>query len=219
MKKLLFLIGILYIIASIFFIKIFLLDKNITKISNKIENSIVIIVPEQKLVQYKTNPKGIFENNKNSGIGAGFIISTDGEIQTVNHIVENENINYKVILNNTEYNAKVLSRDKERDLAILKINTPLLLTPLIFEESNLNESIISYGVDIQTLTITSNTGTIINKKSKLDSMSNLLEISNTLKPGFSGGPIINLNGKVIGINYAISEGKNYGIISPSIFLQ
>jgi hypothetical protein len=42
-------------------------------------------------------------------------------------------------------------------------------------------------------------------------MSNLLEISNNLKPGFSWWPIINKNWEVIWINYAISQWKSYWI--------
>jgi hypothetical protein len=61
------------------------------------------------------------------------------------------------------------------------------------------------------MTITSNTWVIINKKSKLDNIPNLLEISNNLKPGFSWWPIINNLWKVIWINYAISEWKSYWI--------
>jgi hypothetical protein len=56
-----------------------------------------------------------------------------------------------------------------------------------------------------------NTWVILNQKSKLNNMSNLLEISNTLKPGFSGWPIINSKWNIIWINYAISQWKNYAI--------
>ena len=52
---------------------------------------------------------------------------------------------------------------------------------------------------------------IIDKKNKLDNISNLLEISNILKPGFSGGPIIDSKWTVIWLNYAISDWKNYAI--------
>jgi S1-C subfamily serine protease len=62
----------------------------------------------------------------------------------VNHIVENENINYKIILNNKEYNSKILSRDKENDLAILKIGTTSPLKPLLMEEGKLKEIITTY---------------------------------------------------------------------------
>lgn len=212
MKKLLFLVWILYIIASIFFIKLFLLDKKIEQWS--IEDSIAIIIPEEKLISYKTNPGWIFEENKEYWIWAWFVISTDWKIQTVNHIVENENIKYKVILNNIEYDSEVISRDKENDLAILKINTTSPLTPLLVGEGDINENIITYWIDIKNLSIISNTWTILNKKSKLENMSNLLEISNILKPGFSGWPIINSEWKVIWINYAVSEWKSYWITLP-----
>jgi len=207
MKYLLFLIWILYFIAAIFFVKVFYLDKN----QAKIEDSIVIIVPEEKLIKYKNNPKWLFEETKEYWIWVWFFISNDWKIQTVNHIVEKENINYKVILNNKEYDSEVISRDKENDLAILKINITSPLTPLLLGDGNINDRVISYWVDIQNLTLISNTWTILNKKSKLDNMSNLLEISNVLKPGFSGWPIINSEWKVIWINYATSEWKNYGI--------
>ncbi len=221
MKKLLFLIWILYIIAAIFFIKIFYLDKKETKI----EDSIVIIVPEEKLIQYKNNPKWLFEEYKEFWIWAWFFISDDWKIQTVNHIVENDNINYKIIYNNKEYDSVVLSRNKENDLAVLKIlwleNKNFI--PLKSQNNSKKiiiwENIISYWININNLTIISNTWTLINKKSKLENMSNLLEIFNPLKPGFSGWPIINSDWKIIWINYATSEWKNYGIILPSISPQ
>ncbi|MDD2871668.1 MAG: serine protease [Candidatus Gracilibacteria bacterium] len=202
---------ILIIIGGIYFIKILNMDKNIN--IDHIINSIVIIIPENKLESYKNNPNGIFQEYKESGIGAGFFIDSNGTIQTVNHIVEDDKIKYKVIYKNQEYNSEIISRNKEKDLAKLKINSKIKF-PTISNYNNdyLNGEFYSFGVDTKKLEIIYNTGVILDKKSKLDNMSNLLEISNQLKPGFSGGPIIDSKGNVIGINYAISEGKNYGII-------
>lgn len=195
---------------------LFFINNNKIDIKN-INKSIVIIIPEVELINYKNNPNWILSDYKNSWIWAGFIISSDWKIQTVNHIIENDNINYKVILNNKEYNTKIISRNKSSDLAVLKILTSNneKFQPLEIEINNtlINnwEEISSYWVDTLNLKIISNTWTIINKKSKLDDLSNLLEISNNLKPGFSGWPIINKKWKVIWINYAISEWKKYWI--------
>lgn len=194
------------------FIKLFMMEEKetITYIEN-IKKSIVIIIPEKELISYNNNPKWLYKDYKSSWIWAWFFISSDWKIQTVNHIVENDKLNYKIIHNNIEYNSKVISRNSKQDLAILKINTELKLPFLEKWISNINENIYSFWIDINNFNILYNTWILINKKSKLDDESNLLEISNILKPGFSGWPIINKKWKVIWINYAISEWKNYWI--------
>ncbi len=188
---------------------------------DEIKKSVVIIVPEKELIRYKDNPKWIIEDQKESWIWAWFFINNDWKIQTVNHLVENDNINYKIIYNNKEYNSKVIERNKEKDLAILQIEGNIKLDNhlLISKEMKIWESVFSFWVNIENMKIISNTWTIINKKNNLDNMSNLLEISNNLKPGFSGWPIVNAKWKVVWINYAISEWKNYGIKLPLEFLQ
>ncbi|MDP2090676.1 MAG: serine protease [Candidatus Gracilibacteria bacterium] len=216
MKKIIFITLSGLFIGGIIFINFFVMNKSIN--IEKVKDSIVIIIPENKLISYKNNPIGIFEEYKESGIGAGFFFESNGTIQTVNHLVEDDNIKYKVIYKNIEYDAEILSRNKEKDLAIIKIiaNESVIFPRLtnvgrtLGHRGGANE-IYNFGVDMKDLSITYNTGIIINEKSKLDNMSNLLEISNNLKQGFSGGPIIDSKGNVIGINYAISNGKNYGI--------
>ena len=138
-------------------------------------------------------------------------------IVTANHIVEDDNINYNIIYNWKEYKAEVFFRNKEKDIAnlLIKSQNNIDIIPLqISEDINNLEHIYSFWVDIENLEIIYNTWIIINKKSKLENMSNLLEISNNIKPWFSWWPIINTSWKVIWINYAISSSKNYWIILP-----
>ena len=210
MKYIIYLLTVIYIIWWIYIINTFFVNK---KINNNIKDSIVIIIPEKKLNSYSNNPEWIF-NNKTSWIWAWFFIDNKWTIQTVNHIIENDKINYKIIYNNKEYNSIILTRNKEKDLATLKINSIEKIKYIPIQSSinySNNDEIISFWVNIKNMTITSNTWVIINKKSKLDNIPNLLEISNNLKPGFSWWPIINNLWKVIWINYAISEWKSYWI--------
>jgi S1-C subfamily serine protease len=212
MKYIIYLLAILYFIWWIYIINVFFTSPKID--ISTIEKSIVIIIPEKKLISYKNNPKWLFEENKTSWIWAWFIIDNSWTIQTVNHIVENDKINYKIIYNNKEYDSIILSRNKEKDLAKIKIKSDndLKYLPLTNINNYINnDEILSFWIDTKTMKIVSNTWIIINKKSKLGSMSNLLQISNSLKPGFSWWPIINSKWKVIWINYAISNWKNYGI--------
>ena len=206
MNKKIYIFFTFIIIWWILFTKSFLVNNNI----NEIMDSIVIIVPEQKLISYKNNPKWIISKSKNSWIWAWFFISTNWIIQTVNHIVEDDTLNYKVIYNNKEYSSKIISRDRNKDLALLKIEI-VNSVPIIAMLPEKNDKIVSFWVKIENLEIIYNTWIIINTKSKLDNLSNLLEISNKLSPGFSGWPIINSKWNVIWINYAISEWKNYWI--------
>lgn len=183
----------------------------------QIKNSIVIIIPETELISYKNNPKWLFEDVKESWIWAWFFIDSKWTIQTVNHLVEDDKINYKVLYNNKEYNSKIISRNKEKDLATLKIiSKENVLFPLLTREGargweKLWENVFSFWVNTKNIEIIYNTWTILNRKSKLDKISNLLEISNNIQPGFSGWPIINSKWNVIWINYAISEWKKYWI--------
>ena len=216
MKYILYLLATMYIIWWITFIKFFVIEKKIDDTINieKIKKSIVIIMPENKIIDFKNNPKWLFEEYKESWIWAWFFINASWTIQTVNHIIENDNIDYKIIYNNKEYKSKVISRDKEKDLAIIKIiNIAKEKYNYLKIEKNINiwEKLFSFWVDTKNLKIIYNTWILISKKSKLENTSNLLEISNTLKSGFSWWPIINSKWKVIWINYATSEWKNYWI--------
>lgn len=217
MKYLIYLVWTIYIIWWLIYAKIFLFNKDINE-NNNILNSIVIIIPEEKLISFNNNPWWIFEDeNKNYWIWAWFIIDNSWTILTANHVVENDNIKYKILLNNSEYDSEIISRNKNTHIATLKIinNVNLDFHPLKIENNLDNisiwEKILSFWVDINNMIIVSNTWTIINKNSKLENKSNLLEISNNIVPGFSWWPILNSQWNVIWINYAIFNWKKYWI--------
>ncbi len=212
MKKIIFITLSLLFIWWIIFIKFFMMNNNID--IEKIKESIVVIVPQIELNSCGYNTNWIIEDFKESGVWAWFFIDTNWTIQTVNHLVEDDNIKYKVIYKNNEYDAKIISRNKEKDLATIKIITnERVLFPRLIKEGarGWSNEIYSFWVNMNDLSITYNTWTIINKKSKIDNMSNLLEISNNIKQWFSWWPIIDSKWNLIWINYAISNWKKYWI--------
>lgn len=208
MKYLLIITWVIYIITISFFLY-FLSEKK--QNNNKIEESIVIIKAENELINYNINPKWIFDDYKNYWIWAWFFIDWNWLIQTVNHIIENENINYKVFYNNKEYDSQIISRDKINDLAKIKINIKNNKYLKFWEKININEKIISYWINTKNNKIIYNSWIIINKKIKLENYSNLIEISNPIKSGFSGWPILNSKNEVIWINFATFKDKSYWI--------
>lgn len=212
MKYIVILLGIMYFVWWVYFYSTYqqTSEKNFNP-SNILE-SVVIIIPQPQIQEFDTNPNGVFSNDTSSWIWAGFFISQDGKIQTANHLVEDENTHYIVMHDGHSYTWTILSRNKEQDLATIQIDSPILFSPLLqWNISEENNMVYSFWVDIESKTIIYNTWVLVQEKSKLENISNLLEISNELSPGFSGWPILNSQGKVIGINYAISEGKNYWI--------
>ena len=223
MKYMIYLLAAIYIIWWYYIINVFFLDDKIN--IEKIKESVVIVEAKNEIINYSNNPKWLFENKKTPWIGAWFFINNRWEIQTVSHILWKENF---VIYKWKKYKSKIIQNDKKNDLAILKINTtnkvglaPWNLDNIELGTWNLNNIdsylapwnlIYSFWTDTKNKEIIFNTWVLLNKKSKLENKSNLLEISNTLKPGFSWWPIINSKWEVIWINYAISNGKNYWII-------
>lgn len=208
MKYLLIITWLIYLIVIYFFLY-FLNEKR--ENNTKIKESIVIIKAQDELINYNNNPKWIFNDYKNSWIWAWFFIDWNWLIQTVNHIIENENVNYKVIYKNKEYDSQIISRDKKNDLAKIKINIKNNKYLKFSKKININDKIISYWIDTKNNKIIYNSWIIINKKIKLENYSNLIEISNPIKSGFSGWPILNSKNEVIWINFATYKDKNYWI--------
>jgi len=212
------------LIISFIFLLIFLFcfflfnsksEKNIDL--NEIKKSIVKIIPEEKLISYEKNPSWIFDENNDFWIWAWFFIDKNWTIITSNHIVKNKNINYYIITDdNNKFEAKIISRDFENDIAKLKINSNYNFKPLKISKNtkkiNIWDKIISFWIDNKNLEKIQVFWKITNKNIKLDNISNLIEFSPVIKPGFSGWPIINLKWEVIWVNFSIKSWKSYGII-------
>jgi len=161
------------------------------------------------------------------GWGSGFIVSANGLILTNRHVVLDEAADYTVVLNDgREFPAKVLARDRVRDLAVLKIETEALLpTVKLGDSANLRigqtviaignvlgefQNSISVGV-ISGLgrTITARGGGLVMR------MEDVIQTDAAINQGNSGGPLLNLKGEVIGINTAMVFGaENIGFAIP-----
>src|SRR5262249_15177601 len=110
-------------------------------------------------------------------------------------------------------NAKVLSRDPENDLALLKIDhsRPLPVMPLgTAKDLQVGETVVAignaYGYDhTVTVGVVSAVGrdVTLNKEVRYRG---LIQTDAAINPGNSGGPLINLNGELVGVNVAIRAG-------------
>ncbi len=156
---------------------------------------------------------------KQEGVGSGFVISQDGYIVTNNHVVEDaEQIKVK-LSNGDEYSAKVVGRDPKTDLAVVKIDGVKDLHALALgnsEDAKVGSWVVAVGSPFgleQTVTqgIISGKGRVIGSGPYDD----FIQTDASINPGNSGGPLVNMKGEVIGINSAINpNGQGIGFAIP-----
>lgn len=153
------------------------------------------------------------------GGGSGFITSSEGIIITNKHVVFDTKAEYSAITSdNKTYPAMILSRDPIYDVAILKINATGLPVAKLGDASKLElgESVITIGNALGifrntvSLGIVSGLSRVIvaqaDPKSKPQEMRGLIQTDAAINSGNSGGPLVNLDGEVVGINAAIVSG-------------
>jgi serine protease Do len=152
-------------------------------------------------------------------LGSGFLISSNGEILTNNHVVAGAN-QIRVALFSDEhqtYPAEIEGRDPLTDSALIKLkNGPGTLPTAVLGDSDGLEPgdwVMAIGNPFQ-LGHTVTVGVISYKGRPFATtegrFQNMLQTDASINPGNSGGPLINVHGDVIGVNSAILSGEGNG---------
>jgi len=152
--------------------------------------------------------------------GSGFIISKDGYILTNDHLVGKAKKITVTLGKDKELTAKLIGSDPESDVAVIKIEgTDLPCLELASSDAlEVGEWVIAIGNPFG-LSHTVTAGIVSAKgRNSLDGLSSMafqdfIQTDAAINPGNSGGPLLNLDGKAVGINAAIlgSSGGNIGI--------
>lgn len=158
------------------------------------------------------------------GTGSGVIISPDGYIITNNHVIYGAGEIEVTLNNNKTYVAEVIGSDSKADIALIKIDaTDLEYIP--FGNSNdikLGEWVLAVGNPFN-LTSTVTAGIVSAKARDLNAYDgtpqSFIQTDAAINPGNSGGALVNIDGKLIGINTAITSQTGsyigYGFAVPS----
>jgi len=170
---------------------------------------------------------GDSEGKQEVAAGTGFIVSTDGLILTNKHVVLTQDAEYTVIMNDGEqYAATVLDTDPFNDIALIKIEATDLQPVKLGDSDTLQigQTVIAIG---NTLGQYQNTVTrgIVSGLSRTvragdgngnsETLEDIIQTDAAINNGNSGGPLINLDGQVIGVNTAINrEGQLIGFAIP-----
>jgi S1-C subfamily serine protease len=147
-----------------------------------------------------------------AGSGSGFIFSSDGLIFTNSHVVNGAEKIMVSLLNENEIEGFLIGKDPDTDLAILKIYSEGYSVAKLGDAQDLKigQFVIAignpYGYQhtVTTGVVSALGRTLQTQSGKL--VDNVIQSDAALNPGNSGGPMINTDGEVIGVNTAIIQG-------------
>ncbi len=156
--------------------------------------------------------------------GSGVIISEDGYIVTNNHVVENTKKVSIVLANGKSLSARVVNTDPYADLAVLKAEGEMPAVAVFGNSDALKpgETVIAIGSPLGEFKNTVTVGVVSATGRTLDTgkgyqMEDLIQTDAAINQGNSGGPLVNLNGEVIGINTMIVRGSGFsGVVAEGL---
>jgi serine protease Do len=160
--------------------------------------------------------------------GSGFVVTADGYILTNNHVVAGFDRVEVTLTDHRTYPARVVGRDADTDVAVLKIDARNLQSASLGDDAavKIGEWVLAIGNPLG-LDFTVTAGIVSAKgRSRVDvpvnrnnwAITDFIQTDAAINPGNSGGPLVNIRGEVIGINTAIASQtgfySGYGFAIP-----
>jgi len=171
----------------------------------------------QDFFQFFQGPNPYQQPRDQMATGSGVIVSKDGYVVTNNHVVDGATEIEVVMQNNKSYKAKVVGKDADTDIALLKLdgdNFPSIQ----FANSDsvlVGEWVLAVGnpfnlASTVTAGIVSAKGRNLNmlgdgERSRSTAIESFIQTDAAVNPGNSGGALVNVNGQLVGINTAIAS--------------
>lgn len=191
----------------------------VADVAKKAGPSVVSIVSDQ----VTQGNRFLGGNSVTQGAGSGIIISKDGYVMTNRHVVPSGASNITITTSDgTEYkDVSVVGRDSVNDVAFLKINNVNNLPAIAIGDSSkvsVGQQVVAIGNALGEFQNTVTSGIISGlgrplqasggdqtSQSSTENLENLFQTDAAINEGNSGGPLLNLNGEVIGIDTAVAQ--------------
>lgn len=157
------------------------------------------------------------ESKAFQAIGSGVIVDAKhGYVLTNNHVVANANSIKVTLRDGRTVKAKLVGRDPETDIAVLKIKAPHITALPIADSNNLQvgDFVVAVGDPFGLgQTVTSGIVSALGRVTNMNQIQNFIQTDASINPGNSGGALVNLKGQLVGINSEIltKSGGNMGI--------
>jgi len=182
-----------------------LTESVIAKVAARLANSVVTI---------STTVEEDFGGGR--GVGTGVVLTSDGQILTNAHVVEDASEVVVRFAGETEPRvAKILASDLGNDLALLKIDATGLVAATFAKPGSvqIGDAVIAIGYALALdggPTVTSGIVSALKRTIETDSgaLNSLIQTDAAISSGNSGGPVVNLQGEVVGINTAVARGDS-----------
>jgi S1-C subfamily serine protease len=182
-------------------------DHSLNILFKRVENSVVQVTRKLPTLNLQNQQSG-----NATALGSGILYDTNGHIITNNHVVGAAKIVDVTFIDGNRYTANVVGTDIYNDLAVLKIigNLTKPVTPLQLGNSSaleVGDQVIAIGNpfgldDTMTTGIVSQKGRLLPDATLGFSIPDVIQTDALIDPGNSGGPLLNMQGQVIGINTA-----------------
>jgi S1-C subfamily serine protease len=204
-------------------------EKNIPDNKTRAKSALVSLSEEIENVADKVSQSVVSVRSRTRGIGSGVVWTSEGLILTCSHIVRKQEELEIGFSNGKSYPAKVIGNDPYSDIALLKIqpngkNDTISLNPIeIGESENLKagQFVLAlanpYG-EFPSIT----EGIITSERSSLGGSQwgtitdNIVVTDARLNPGYSGGPLVDVEGKMIGLNAAYVSSRGIAIRASKV---
>jgi putative serine protease PepD len=170
---------------------------------------------------YRLAYKGVVEITGSQGQGSGFVFDGNGHVVTNAHVVEGATSFSVKFWNGKSYTAQLVGTDASTDLAVLKVNAPMSqLFPLSTGDSSnlvVGDSVVAIGSPFGLEeTVTSGIVSALHREMTSPNhfaIDNSIQTDAAINHGNSGGPLLNAQGKVIGVTSQIesNSGGNEGV--------
>ena len=162
--------------------------------------------------------KGVVSVASGDSVGTGFIISPSGYVVTNNHVLADANDISVLTYDRKKISAELIGRSSSRDLALLQISGNYKYLELADEnEIQVGQRIIAIGNPLGlSFTVTEGIISGLHRPGPSGALE-YLQTDVPLNPGNSGGPLINTNGKVVGIaNFKIGGAESLGFALETV---
>ncbi len=144
------------------------------------------------------------EQQRPRGVGSGFVVSADGFLLSNHHVIDGADEIVVTLTDKREFKAKLIGSDRRTDIALLKIDATALPTLKFGQPDKLKvgEWVVAIGSPFG-LENTVTAGIVSAKGRDTGDYLPFIQTDVAVNPGNSGGPLLNMNGEVIGINSQI----------------
>jgi putative serine protease PepD len=155
-----------------------------------------------------------------SGTGSGVVLSADGFVLTNNHVVASAGSSGSIVVSfndgRTDLRARVVGRDPETDLAVIKVVGSVRFTPAVLGSSRslvVGDPVVAIGAPLGLSgSVTSGIVSALDRTVRVPAdgtgpatpLFDAIQTDAAINPGNSGGPLVDLGGQVVGITTAIA---------------